>query len=130
MPEAIVRRLYPMLAVDDLQKSLAFYRDLLGGVETYRFPAEGEPGYVALRLGESALGLGLYTEGSALHGLPQKPASGHRMELCVYVDDVDAAVERLRAAGAPVHLEPSDQPWGERIAYVEDPDGNLLMLTK
>ena len=26
-------------------------------------------------------------------------------------------------------LEPADQPWGERIAYLEDPDGNLVMLT-
>jgi lactoylglutathione lyase len=51
------------------------------------------------------------------------------MELCVYVEDVDEMVTAARAAGVPVLLEPVDQPWGERIAYVEDPDGNLVMLT-
>jgi uncharacterized glyoxalase superfamily protein PhnB len=27
-------------------------------------------------------------------------------------------------------LEPTDQPWGERVAYVSDPDGNRVMLTR
>jgi len=67
--------------------------------------------------------------GAPLHGQAQRPATGHRIELCVYVDDVDAAAEAARAAGAPVLLEPADQSWGERIAYVGDPDGNLVMLT-
>jgi lactoylglutathione lyase len=51
------------------------------------------------------------------------------MELCVYVVDVDEAVSAARAAGAQLVLEPTDQPWGERVAYIADPDGNLLMLT-
>jgi lactoylglutathione lyase len=37
---------------------------------------------------------------------------------------VDATV----AAAPTVVLAPVDQPWGERIAYIEDPDGNLVML--
>jgi lactoylglutathione lyase len=119
-------RLFPMLSATDLAASLRFYRDLLGGVEAYRFP-EDEPVFVTLRLGDSELGIGAVA-GEPLHGRPQRPASGHRVELCVYVHDVDTAVAACRAAGAPVVLEPVDQPWGERIAYVEDPDGNLVML--
>lgn len=46
------------------------------------------------------------------------------------MNDVDEAVDALRSIGAPVVLEPADQPWGERVAYVEDPDGNLVMLTR
>jgi lactoylglutathione lyase len=49
--------------------------------------------------------------------------------LCVYVADVDEAVAAARDAGASVLLEPVEQPWGERVAFVEDPDGNLVMLT-
>ncbi|WP_235217120.1 glyoxalase/bleomycin resistance/dioxygenase family protein [Archangium violaceum] len=30
----------------------------------------------------------------------------------------------------PILLEPMEQPWGERVAYVSDPDGNLVMLTR
>ncbi|HTE61011.1 MAG TPA: VOC family protein [Solirubrobacteraceae bacterium] len=46
----------------------------------------------------------------------------------VYVDDVDAALEALRASGAPVVAEPVDQPWGERVAQTRDPEGNLVYL--
>ena len=38
-------------------------------------------------------------------------------------------VERLRADGVKVLVAPVDQPWGERLAYVEDPEGNTVMLT-
>jgi lactoylglutathione lyase len=113
-----------MLSATDLEASLRFYRDLLGGVEAYRFP-EDDPAFVTLQYGDSELGIGVMG-GAPLHGRPQRPASGHRIELCLYVDDVDATAA---AAQDAVVLEPVDQPWGERIAYIEDPDGNLVMLT-
>jgi lactoylglutathione lyase len=46
----------------------------------------------------------------------------------VYTDGVDAAVADLRDRGYEVLLEPVDQPWGERMAYVADPDGNPVMV--
>jgi lactoylglutathione lyase len=120
--------MFPMLSATDMATSIAFYRDLLGGVEGYRFP-EDDPVFVTLRLGESEIGIGGVSD-TPLHGLPQRPATGHRVELCVYVEDVDEAVDAARDARAPVVvLEPVDQPWGERIAYISDPDGNLVMLT-
>ena len=116
-----------MLSAADVAASLAFYGELLGGEEVYRFP-EDDPVFVTLRLGDSEIGIGGVAE-APVHGRPQRPATGHRIELCVYVDDVDEAVEAARATGAAVVLEPADQPWGERIAYLADPDGNLVMLT-
>jgi len=124
------RSLFPMLSVADLDRSVAFYGTVLGGEETYRFPAEGPPAFLVLRIGSSDVGLGRIGDAPPLHGRAQRPATGHRVELCVYVADVDEGVEALRAIGAPVVLEPVDQPWGERVAYVEDPDGNLVMLTR
>lgn len=116
-------QLFPMLSAEDFEASLAFYRDLLGGVESYRFP-EDDPVFVTLKFGESELGIGAM-RGEPIHGLAQRPASGHRIELCLYVEDVD-----VTAASAPtVVVEPRDMPWGERIAYLADPDGNLVMLT-
>ena len=126
--ESRATSLFPMLSVADLDRSLEFYRDALGGEQAYRFPPDGEAAFVVLRIGSSDLGLGAMGTTPPIHGRPIRPASGHRVELCVYVRDVDEAVEALRAIGAPVALEPVDQPWGERIAYVEDPDGNLVML--
>jgi hypothetical protein len=37
----IVRRLFPMLSTEDLTRAVAFYGELLGGAETYRFPEKG-----------------------------------------------------------------------------------------
>jgi lactoylglutathione lyase len=116
-----------MLSVADVPASLAFYGDLLGGTVAYRFPEE-DPVFITLQLGDSEIGIGRVSD-APLHGQPQRPATGHRVELCAYVDDVDEAVGAGRAAGVSILLEPSDQPWGERIAFVADPDGNLVMLT-
>jgi lactoylglutathione lyase len=123
-------KLFPMLSCADLDRSLALYRDLLGGVETYRFPDDGEPAFIALQIGESSeIGLGGIAA-EPVHGRPQRPASGHRIELCVYVDDVDAMYERARSSGFEAVGDPSDMPWGERVAWIADPDGNLVMLTR
>jgi len=122
-------KLFPMLSCSDLTRSLAFYGDLLGGAENYRFPEEGEPAFVALTVGESEIGLGGIAA-EPLHGRQQRPASGHRIELCVYVDDVDDVFARARAGGFEAVAEPADMPWGERIAWIADPDGNLVMLTR
>jgi uncharacterized glyoxalase superfamily protein PhnB len=46
----------------------------------------------------------------------------------LYVDDLDAEVERLRSNGVHVLREPEAMPWGERIASVVDPDGNPVAL--
>ncbi|MEA2189879.1 MAG: hypothetical protein QOK16_4890, partial [Solirubrobacteraceae bacterium] len=53
--------------------------------------------------------------------------SGH-FSLWVYADDCDAAVEHLRVAGVKIVEEPTDQPWGERVARVLDPDGNVVIV--
>lgn len=122
--------MFPMLSTENLERAVGFYRDLLGGTEVYRFPEGEQPVFIVLKLGESDIGLGAITSARPLHGQPLRPALGHRIELCVYVDDVDATIERMRASGVPILLEPADQPWGERVAYVSDPDGNLVMLTR
>jgi len=93
----------------------------------YRFPAD-DPLFVTLALGRSQIGIGRLGASPPLHGRAQRPAEGHRIELCVYVGDVGVAVEAARATGAEVAMEPADQPWGERVAYLVDPDGNLVML--
>jgi lactoylglutathione lyase len=113
-----------MLSVADMAASRRFYEQVLGGSLVYQFPPEGEPVFLTLKFGETELGLGILS-GTGVHGRPQRPASGHRIELCINVDDVDTA---LAALAAPVVMAPVDQPWGERAAYVEDPDGNLVML--
>ncbi|GAA0215360.1 VOC family protein [Saccharothrix mutabilis subsp. mutabilis] len=126
------RSAFPMLVCDDLPRSLEFYRDALGFTPDYRFPEEGDPVFVAVSLPDgSRLGLGqVASDGLGVHGRLQRPTSGHRFELCVYHDDVDAVVAELAGLGHPVLLEPSDTPWGERVAFIADPDGNPVMITQ
>lgn len=112
---------FPILSTPDLARALGFYEDLLGGTVGYRFPDEGEPQYVGLDLGTSHLGIGVDLELDAVAAL-------QRFSLWIYVDDCDAVVETLRASGAPILEEPVDQPWGERVARVADPDGNVVIV--
>jgi lactoylglutathione lyase len=117
----VFREAFPIVSTPDIQRALGFYRDLLGGAVTYQFPPEGDPGYVALDIGSSHLGLGQDDTAKA-------ETDGQRFSLWVYADDCDAAIERLRAAGVRVTEEPADQPWGERVARVLDPDGNVVII--
>jgi tRNA-Thr(GGU) m(6)t(6)A37 methyltransferase TsaA len=129
---------FPILLSDDLPRLLAFYRERLGFVEAYRFPPaagdgsgpEADPEFAVLRLGAAQFGFG-QAGGAALHGRPRGADTGNRVEVCVYVDDgpaVDRAVHELRTTGAPVLYDPVDKPWGERAAYVADPDGNPILI--
>lgn len=112
---------FPILTTPDMPRALGFYRDLLEGEIEYRFPPEGDPGYVAMNIGGGHLGIGLSPDAEA-------GAGGQRFALWVYADSCDEAVERLRSGGATVTEEPSDQPWGERVARVLDPDGNEVIV--
>lgn len=89
-------------------------------MQLYQFPATGDPVFVSLDLGSSHLGLGA---DPALADSAPSP----RFSLWVYVDDCDTAVDRLREVATVVE-EPVSQPWGERVAKLLDPDGNLIII--
>ena len=112
---------FPIISTPDMQRALGFYRDLLDAELEYQFPPEGDPGYVALSIGGAHLGIGLDPQAAT-------GADGQRFALWIYADSCDAAVERLRAGDVTVTEEPADQPWGERVARVLDPDGNVVII--
>jgi lactoylglutathione lyase len=104
---------FAILHTADLPRLVAFYVEQLGCDEAYRF----EDAYVSL---SGPLKLGI----TAVQEL-EPPG---RAALWLYCDDVDAELERLRAAGAEVVREPADMEWGERMASIRDPDGNEIFL--
>ncbi|MDQ3553994.1 MAG: VOC family protein [Chloroflexota bacterium] len=115
-------QIFPIISTADVPRALRFYRDLLGGTVSYQFPApDGEPGYVGIELGSSHLGIGREPPDAPS---PEAPS----ISLWIYADDCDAAVERLREADVLIVEEPADQPWGERVARVRDPDGNEVII--
>jgi lactoylglutathione lyase len=119
------RKAFPVLYVTNVGRSLEFYA-LLGYESRYQFPLEGDPHYVGLERGDSSLGIADSNWPEAQLGITVGTAP--RFELFVYVDDVEGTVETFRAAGYPVLQEPATMPWGERQAYVSDPDNNPVAL--
>jgi lactoylglutathione lyase len=118
----------PVLYTRDLPRALAFYRDALGFEAGYRFPEDGEPEFAVVKLGESALALSAAKTPQELLGISM--GREPRFELCLFTDDVDAEVARLAAAGVEILREAEDMPFGERVAYVADPDGNPIQLAQ
>lgn len=116
----------PHLYVADIDRAAAFYRDLLGGTQTFRHPAEGPARHVELKLGDTIIALSSH-DAVAAEGLPA-PTRGNPLELTVFCDDTDATVAALRAAGTRVLKEPESHFSGHRRAYVTDPDGNWVAL--
>lgn len=119
---------FPILHSENPKRLIAFYTKAMGLPVTYQFPPDGEPDFVTLGVGEASIGIGDYTGVDEMLG--PVPRGGHPFQLCIYTDDLDSDVQRLREAGTTVHREPADQPWGERMCYVADPDGNLIMLAQ
>ncbi len=120
---------FPILHSDDVGRLIAFYTGVLGLPVTYRFPGDGEPDFVTVGAGRNSIGLGRYADIEGALGGPV-PRGGMPFQVCMYTDDLDTDLARLRAAQAPMLREPVIQPWGERVCYVTDPDGNLVMLTE
>ena len=118
----MISELFAILSTPDLERALGFYGDILGGRVSYAFPGDdGSPTYVGMEIGRSHLGIGR-APGTG------SPSGPRPMSLWLYTDHCDALVERIRASGATVIEEPTDQPWGERVARVRDPDGNDVLI--
>jgi predicted enzyme related to lactoylglutathione lyase len=117
-----VSTVQPVITTPNLDRQRTFYERLFGAVETNRFPADGPVFFVGLTLGDSQFGLVNQTDADI--SVPS------RILLSVEIDDVDALLKRVQAAGGRVLGEPTDMPWGQRVAHIHDPDGNMVNLTQ
>jgi lactoylglutathione lyase len=118
-------RAFPVLYAEDVAGLAAFYARL-GFAEQFRLPNDGAPGYIGLRRDEAELAVVTVESPRQLLGI--EPTRGHTFELFVYVTDVDATIAELRNAGVQMLRAPEDMFWGERVAYLADPEGNPVAL--
>ncbi len=118
---------YVILIVDDLDRALQFYTEVLG-----LRPGHRSGNYAQLDTGTTRLGFYTREAMAKMLGLslqpPAQDASG--FELGFKVPDVDAAFAELGARGATSVTSPVTRPWGQRTAYVRDPDGHLIELAQ
>ena len=112
----------PIIVTADLDRLLTFYTELLGAAEVQRFPEDGPVFYVGLTLGDCELGLS--TDASVVAGPPG------RMLLSIEVADVDALLPLVAGLGGESTSGANDMPWGQRVAHINDPDGNVVNLTQ
>jgi predicted enzyme related to lactoylglutathione lyase len=112
----------PVIVTHDLDRLLSFYIELLGATEVLRFPEDGPVFYVGLALGDSELGLS--SDASVVPGAPG------RMLLSIEVADVDALLPAVERLGGEAASGANDMPWGQRVAHIKDPDGNVVNLTQ
>jgi lactoylglutathione lyase len=122
----MARRAFPVVYVSDVGRSARFY-ERLGFERSFQFPPDAEePGYVGMRRADAELAL--VDRQWPEDAIGAELGDGPRFEMFVYVDDVDATVGALRPEGILVLSDPADMPWGERVAYVADPEGNPVAL--
>jgi uncharacterized protein len=112
------------VGVDDLERSLRFYRDGLG------LPTQGIIGTVAFFDLQAGVKLAIWPRTSIAHdsGIPESPPSPTEFTLGHNVssrEEVDAVMEQAGNAGARIVKQAHDTFWGGYAGYFQDPDGHL-----
>jgi PhnB protein len=112
----------PYLILNAAGDAIAFYKKALGAIEVMRM---NDPGgkihHAEISIGGSRIMLA--DEHPEIQALSPKTIGGSPVSIHLYVDDVDAAVERAVAAGAMVIRPVADQFYGDRVGGIEDPFG-------
>jgi catechol 2,3-dioxygenase-like lactoylglutathione lyase family enzyme len=125
MQPPIIKLESPILFVRDIQASRRFYEGLLGQKVQMDFGVNvGFEGGLAIWQTDHVLPL--------VFGRPARPDSGGdpRFELYFETVDLDAAWDRLMSAGVTAVHAPREQPYGQRVARVLDPDGHLIEIAE
>lgn len=125
-PETLrLRAVMPALTVNDIQASLAFYRDVLGFIVVDTMENGGAIVGVSLRAGTVEFLLG---QDDFAKGRDRDKGVGFRL-YCVTHQDIDEVAAAIKERGGELDSEPQDQPWGTRDFAVTDPDGYKISIS-
>jgi uncharacterized glyoxalase superfamily protein PhnB len=118
--------------VHDPDLALAFYRDTLG-LEVRNDVAQEHSRWVTIGASSQpgvAIVLTNYLNGSPADddAIAALVAKGAMNGVHFQSDDLDATFEKVRASGAEIVQEPTEQFWGTRDFAVRDPSGNLVRI--
>lgn len=118
------------LGVDNLERSLEFYRDGLGFDTEGIIGTEFEHGAVAFFKLQEGLQLAIWRRDDIAHDAGLQKAAPSATEITIghnvaSKQEVDEVIEKARKAGAVITVAPHDTFWGGYSAYFQDPDGHL-----
>ena len=113
---------HAMIYAKDVQRSLAFYRDILGFKSIDEFSHDGILLYARLRApgGDGMIALHLAGPGTSI--------ISDGVRLYFEIRDVDGFCRKLQAKGLYIPQMPRMMPWGWRHVYINDPDGHEISL--
>jgi len=116
---------YVILYVERLEAALSFYTEALGFSLKMKVDQ-----YAELNTGETTLAISERSFIQEHLGISLHPAGQGSSEIGVVypLDQVDQRFQGAIQAGASVVMEPRNQPWGQRVSYVRDPDGHLVEI--
>lgn len=112
------------LTVKDLQRSLAWYRDVLGFAVDREFEREGKLRAVSLRAGAVQILIG---QDDGAKGLDRVKGEGCSLRLTT-TQNVDEIAKRIKELGGTLESEPADIS-GARVFRLRDPDGFKLVIS-
>lgn len=122
VPEGM-RTVTPHLVCAGAADAIEFYKNAFGAVETARLPGpEGKIAHAMIRIGDSDVML--VDEFPEMGSVSPESLKGSPVTLHLYVDDVDATVERAVKAGAKIAMPVTDMFWGDRYGKLADPFGH------
>jgi predicted enzyme related to lactoylglutathione lyase len=114
----------PSLTVGDVQRSLAFYRDVLGFTEKERWQQDGVLRGVEMSAGNVSFWLG---QDDWKKGRDRIKGQGFRL-YCSTRQDIDALAAQIKARGGTLAEEPTNMSWGGRALGIVDPDGFAITI--
>ncbi|MEV4640807.1 VOC family protein [Actinoplanes sp. NPDC049548] len=125
------------ITVDDHDKALGFYRDVLGlqvrtdiRFEGMRWVTVSPPNQPELEITIETVDSNPNASRDDKQKQSELLAKGMLRGLIFATDDVDAAFDHIRASGAEVLQEPMDQPYGVRDCAFRDPAGNMIRFNQ
>jgi uncharacterized glyoxalase superfamily protein PhnB len=125
-PESLrSRALTASLTVRNLEKSLEWYRDVVGFTVDRTYDRDGRVAAVALKAGRVRI---LLNQDDGAKGWERVKGEGISLQLTT-VQSVDELANRIKASGGTLENEPVDAPWGARFFRLRDPDGFKLVIS-
>lgn len=113
------------LTVKDLEKSIAWYHDVVGFAVTQRYEREGKLMAVSLAAGDVRILIG---QDDGAKGWDRAKGEGFSMQITTD-QSIDAVAARITAHGGTLDSQPIDMPWGVRMFRLRDPDGFRLTIS-
>jgi PhnB protein len=118
----------PYLIVNGAARAIEFYKNVFGATEVMRMAdPSGKVGHAEIKIGDSVIMLA-----------DEHPEMGHRspqslggspVGILVYLEDVDATVEKAVGAGAKLERPVQDQFYGDRSGQIRDPFGHVWTVS-